>query len=97
MEGKYWVFTWNNFEEDNWKKIISNLNYSYGVFGKEVGESGTRHIQGYVEFESNRKLNRLKKDSSDQIHWETRKGTALQASEYCKKDGDFIEEGTMKN
>lgn len=95
MEGKYWCLTWNNYPENNWDKILENLNYSYGIFGKEVGENGTKHIQGYVEFKSNRKLKRLKKESSDQIHWETRKATAIQAAEYCKKDGDYIEVGEM--
>lgn len=95
MEGKYWCLTWNNYPENNWDKILENLNYSYGIFGKEVGENGTKHIQGYVEFKTNRKLKRLKKESSDQIHWETRRETAFIAAEYCKKDGDYIEIGEM--
>lgn len=95
MEGKFWCLTWNNYPENNWLKILENLNYSYGIFGEEIGENGTKHIQGYVEFSSNRKMARLKKESSNEIHWEKRRGKAAQAAEYCKKEGKYIEQGEV--
>lgn len=91
-EGKFWVFTLNNYtkeEENNLNLIICK----YLIYGKEIGENGTPHLQGYIEFDSNRRLKRIKKEVSDRAHWETRKGTATEAAEYCTKDKDVFEKG----
>lgn len=93
-EGKFWCFTLNNYtnEEEEFLKLI---NCEYLVYGKEVGECGTPHLQGYIEFSSNRKLNRLKREISERAHWERRRGNKEQAAYYCKKDGDVFEKGTI--
>lgn len=93
--GKYWCFTWNNFQED-YIKYFENLKCNYFIIGKEIGESGTPHLQGYIEFASNIRFEALKKINSE-VHWERRIGSAEQASTYCRKDGDFIEHGTMSS
>lgn len=94
MEGKFWCFTLNNFSEDDIEKIKSYKN-NYLIFGKEVGENGTPHLQGYIEFSTNHKLDRLKKKIHDKAHWEKRRGTASEAAEYCKKDNDYYEYGEI--
>jgi len=66
----------------------------YLVFGREVGESGTRHLQGYVSFDKPKRFTEALKFFEDGTHIEPTKGTPLQASTYCKKDGDFEEYGT---
>lgn len=67
------------------------------MFGFEIGESGTPHLQGYVEFENARALGGVKKIIGSRAHLESRKGSARQAVDYCKKDGDFFEKGVMNN
>ena len=49
----HWDFTWNNYPVD-WKAILdkNSSNVSGYVYGKEVGESGTPHIQGYIRFKT---------------------------------------------
>lgn len=90
-----WVFTLNNYTELEWK-ALTELECSYIVLGKEIGEKcGTPHIQGYVEFENPKLLGGVKKLLSERAHIEKRKGTAKQASDYCKEDGDFFEKGTI--
>lgn len=85
-------FTLNNYSELDCE-LIKTWGTKYLIFGKEIGESGTPHLQGYVVFENARTLAQLKKKYSASAHWEIAKGTPKQASEYCEKDGDFFEKG----
>ena len=84
----------NNYSEVEFELLLK-VQSKYLVVGKEVGESGTPHLQGYVEFENARTLGGVKKLIGDRAHLEIRRGSAKQASEYCKKDGDFIEIGEI--
>lgn len=92
-QGKFWCFTLNNYSEDEYKDA-ENIFCKYLIIGKEIGESGTPHLQGYVEFETNQRLNRLK-GLLNRAHWEKRLGTGSQAAEYCKKDGNYVERGEL--
>lgn len=93
MSARNLCFTLNNYTEEEQKDIMC-LDYSYLVFGFEEGESGTPHLQGYIEFKNSKRFSTLKK-LLPRTHWEARKGTAEQASNYCKKDKHFIELGTI--
>jgi len=88
---KQWCFTWNNYngsDVSNFEEILKKAG-SY-VFGYEIGESGTPHLQGYVEF--NKKLRPLEcKEFPKQIHWEKKSihSTRTQCIDYCCKDGTY--------
>ena len=85
---KYWVFTWNNYP-DMWESMLLAASHvDKYIFGKEVGESGTPHIQGYIEF--SKKVRPTTAVGIPAIHWEKRRGTAKEAIEYCTKDGDYV-------
>lgn len=72
--------------------------FVYIVVGREVGENGTPHLQGFVYFKNPRSLPGIKKVGLfKRAHLENAKGTNKQASDYCKKDGNFIEKGTLPN
>lgn len=52
----------------------------------EVGEHGTRHIQGYLECVGKKSLAQLKKlPGMERSHLEVRRGTGEQARAYCMK------------
>lgn len=70
------------------------LKLTYLIFGTEIGESGTPHLQGYMESASKTSMSTLKK-LIPKAHWEKAKGTSKQASEYCKKDGQYKEAGNL--
>lgn len=88
-----WVFTVNNWTLSD-IDLFGSLECSYLCYGKEVGESGTPHLQGMVVFENPRKLTGMKRIHPT-AHWEPMKGTFEQAREYCIKDGDIFERGCL--
>ena len=70
------------------------MTHKYLVIGKEIGESGTPHLQGYVVFDQPVRLNALKR-ISPRAHFEIAKGTTEQNRTYCTKDNDFAESGVI--
>lgn len=103
--GHHWCFTLNNPSEHNAEVSDSSSAldwmppYKYLVIGREVGESGTPHLQGYVAFQDQLRFNSIKSFSPQcaAAHWEQKSkfSTYAQAAEYCKKGGDFTEWGTL--
>lgn len=91
MSGKRWCFTVNNYTEDEIESVRS-LPAKYHVFGYETGESGTPHLQGFAVFAEMKRMAAMKK-LLPRAHLELAKGSSLQASDYCKKDGKFEEFG----
>jgi hypothetical protein len=89
-----WCFTWNNYTEDDFNHV-KEIECEYLVVGKEVGESGTSHLQGYIYFKEAKSWLKMRKLLCDKAHIEATKGTPVQASKYCKKDGDFFERGNL--
>lgn len=91
---KHWCFTINNYDEVTVQHMFNTWECKYLVMGKEVGDSETPHIQGYVVLENKRNLNYVKA-LCPTAHWEITRGNPKQASDYCKKDGDFLERGEL--
>lgn len=98
-KSKYWCFTINNPHPDTERVLDamgnSGLITTYLVWGREVGENGTPHLQGYVEFRSRWDLLRCQRSFMRGAHYEQRRGTPQEAAEYCKKDGQYTEHGTI--
>ncbi|ALE29606.1 replication associated protein [Lake Sarah-associated circular virus-10] len=93
-----WCFTLNNYTEEEYDVIhsLSLSQYKYIVVGKEVGESGTNHLQGYIYFVNAKSMSAVKKMISKRCHLESAKGSPLQAATYCKKDNnDYYENGEL--
>lgn len=94
---KKWCFTLNNPTSDE-SSLLGNFwvnhHATYLVYGKETGESGTPHYQGFVIFHERKRLPALRA-ILPRAHWEVARGTPQQAADYCKKEGDFEEHGTL--
>lgn len=92
-----YCFTINNPKPEDFEelhKLELNDRVKYLVAGKEVGAEGTPHLQGYVYFHGAITLSGLKKFLS-RAHIEACRGTPDQNREYCIKEGDYREHGTL--
>lgn len=95
-----WCFTLNNYTKEEATTIdgiLSDTNrVRYAIYGHEVGDNTeTPHLQGYIEFTTKKRLLQLKKIFGNRLHFEKRKRSRLHAIEYCKKEGDFKQFGTI--
>lgn len=81
---KHWCFTWNNYRESDLDPIslyfrASAVKY---VYQEERGESGTPHLQGYVEFRTKKRMVTLKRALGQSPHWE-RCRSPKHSIDYC--------------
>lgn len=94
QRSRTWCFTINNYTQDD-VNLLNQVQCKYIVFGYEIGESGTPHLQGFIYFDDAKTLSTLKKKIHKTAHFEIANGTPLQAATYCKKDGRFEERGEL--
>jgi len=74
---------------------LSALQVRYIVYGKEIAPgTGTPHLQGFLVWH-NAKTENATRTLLRGCHVEITRGTALEASDYCKKDGDYVERGDL--
>jgi len=92
-----WCLTLNNYtdaEVANWDATLNDqLVFRYAIYGKEVGDNGTPHLQAFVILNQPARLTAIKALLGDRIHAEFAKGTSKQAAVYCKKEGNYVEYG----
>lgn len=94
---KNWCFTLNNYTDDTESLMeVSHEEIAYIIFSKEVGASGTPHLQGYLELNKRMSIIGIKRlFEVSTLHLEPRRGTQQNAIDYCLKDGGyFYERGT---
>lgn len=91
-----WCYTINNYTEESEAKLRehgSATGVRYLGYGREVGESGTPHLQGFVYYASQRTFSSVKKQLPAGAHIERCKGSMEQNFAYCSKDDDYFEIG----
>ena len=64
------------------------------LFGKEVGENGTPHLQGAVFFTKRQRMTQVKAILGGDPHLEIIRNVNAKIN-YCKKDGDWYEFGEL--
>lgn len=90
-KSRNWCFTINNYTNDDISKIAT-WPTRYTIFGKEKGDKGTPHLQGFTMFNNAKHLGGVKA-LHDKAHWEPAKGNWEQNYNYCSKQGDVTEHG----
>lgn len=97
-QSRHWAFTLNNWTDDHvdhLAHVAGSDDVCYLIFGREVGDSGTPHLQGFVSFSRRLRFSQVRELIPDS-HLSRLKTTPFLASEYCKKqDADFLEFGEV--
>lgn len=86
-----WCMTLNNYSAEEYTLCLdtfSRRKMDY-IIGKEVGESGTPHLQMYIEAKSPIQFNSLKR-ICNRMHIEKARGKREENIAYCSKDEDFV-------
>lgn len=87
-----WVITWNNYPEDVFeqiKQVLIPLCIHY-IFGKEVGDQGTPHIQGAFKLKKKMRQGAIYNLFGTKFFLDKMKGRWSDNLYYCSKSGDFI-------
>lgn len=93
----HFCFTINNYVEEDISRlqILFEEEAKYWIIGKEIGESGTPHLQGYASYKRRRTFDVIRNQLGARAHIERSRGTARQNREYCSKGGEFVEGGSI--
>lgn len=81
---KSYMYTINNYDENDVKRLQA-MECTYHVFGREVGEQGTPHLQGCITFKKGMRFNAAKRVLKGHL---TVPKVIEAARNYCLKDGD---------
>jgi hypothetical protein len=93
------TWTLNNYSDDEITQLeaaIENPDVTYICWGREVGETGTPHLQGYAEFAKRMGRRTILGILCRRMAIFKSRGSAADNRDYCRKDGDFVEFGEIK-
>lgn len=100
MSSRRWCFTLNNYTQDEYQFIFDKVTITmadtirYAVVGKEKGEGGTPHLQGFLSLSKKLRLKQFKREYvGERAHCEPAKGTDLDNQVYCTKEEDYFQVG----
>ena len=81
----YWFFTYNNYKIEQIEQIeqIFRHECKWYIFQEEIGDGGTKHLQGTICLKNKQRLSQLK-HIEPAIHWEPTK-SVKSSIEYCTK------------
>lgn len=104
VQSRRWCGVYNNYPDNHASNIPGKLLAvtEGGIWGREVGEQGTKHIQAYFYTKKRYTLNGLRdalgfneEVREFHMHLEMCKGNSYQNYVYCTKEGDFDTWGTI--
>lgn len=105
MTSRSYCFTLNNYTNTHLAILYNRYCKSrdedgkirYICYGREIGEQGTPHLQGYLELNEPMRMSGCKDlFGINGLHLEKRMGTRDQARDYTKKDTKWIEFGNWR-
>lgn len=95
-QSRNWCFTLNNYSDDDVRRINNlvetNNHVVYLIYGKEISESRTPHLQGFVQTKNKIRMSSIKEIIGGRPHIENARNVNA-SIQYCKKEGDWYEFG----
>ena len=96
--GEKWLFTMNNYDEkilDQLDQLLTRSGWPSAV-GKEIAPTtGTKHLQGWINFGRRVRPREMKEFQGFKIHWGDKFGkpqrtkSETEGPKYCAKEGDY--------
>lgn len=90
---RLWCFTYNNYTDrtrERLAELFGSDGVTYGCFQPEIGESGTKHLQGFICSSTSRTLQGIKRSCfgsvDSPVHLECMRGTPAESKAYCSKE-----------
>lgn len=97
---KNWVFTLNNYSQTDEIKLdtmFDHGHFQYLCYGREIGESETPHLQGFVQLKKKLRMAQVKALIGGRAHLEVARGHPRFASDYCRiRTRDFNQQVRRK-
>lgn len=88
---KNWCFTLNNYTEEELEfiKAWDFESLQGAIVGREIGQNGTPHLQGYLQLAERKRMSQLKSlPGLHRAHLEVAKGSPQANQEYCSKEDE---------
>lgn len=87
-----WCLTLNNYTEEEYEELKEWCESKSQVYciGKEVGDSGTPHLQVYLNLKGRGERFSAIKKLNERLHIEACKGSEKQNLDYCSKEGKYV-------
>ena len=90
-------FTVNNYTQEEYDVFVKlgeqRNKCHYLIIAKEVGESGTPHLQGYIEFTGKHSYMKFVTMTGRNFWARPRSGSQKEARKYCQKTPEYQEWG----
>jgi hypothetical protein len=97
MGSKNWIFTLNNYTNEDVERVsnlVNNSKAEYVIFGKETASTGTPHLQGFIKFKRRVRLVPTKTIIGSNPHVQVA-NKVMACIQYCKKEGNWVEFGSL--
>lgn len=99
MSSRNFVFTWNNYEEDDIETLKSLVpeTLRYVAFSREVAPTtGTPHLQGWITHNKKSRVTAVR-SLLPGVHIEVMRGSFNQNDKYCSKSSELEHYGDRPN
>ena len=90
-----WCFTLHNYTIEH-ENALKNYDSQFLIYGKEATNNGSKHLQGFIQFEAPGKSSHAMHKLLPSASWFQSKGRIDENIDYCSKMGDTYHQGKIE-